>query len=157
MADFDTAVAITLKNEGGYVNNPNDKGGATNMGITQRDMPDIDIQNLTVDQAKQYYREHFWQSLYDSITDQQAANKLFDMGVLFGVGTAVRLLQSSLALTQTRIFDSDTLMVVNTYSNPAFPLLDKYKTRLKIHVRWIVKQNPSQSVFLDGWLKRVDS
>ena len=37
MADFNKAIAIILKHEGGYVNDPDDPGGETNMGITKRD------------------------------------------------------------------------------------------------------------------------
>jgi lysozyme family protein len=34
VADFDVALFITLRFEGGYVNNPSDPGGETNKGIT---------------------------------------------------------------------------------------------------------------------------
>src|ERR1700686_393552 len=96
MADFNQAVAKTLVHEGGYVDNPNDPGGATKYGITQADMPGINIADITTEQAVAYYAEHYWKTLYSQITDQSLAEKLFDMGVLFGVGTAVKLLQIAL-------------------------------------------------------------
>src|SRR5271157_1591973 len=104
MADFETAVLLTLRNEGGYTDNPADPGGATNMGIEQREMPNIDIKTLTVDQATAFYQETYWKPLYSQIENQSVANKLFDLGVLFGVGTAVIILQSVLGLKMDGIF-----------------------------------------------------
>lgn len=40
---FDDAVEIVLKHEGGYVNDKKDPGGETNMGISKRAYPHIDI------------------------------------------------------------------------------------------------------------------
>ena len=105
MADFQIAVALTLKNEGGYVDNPLDPGGATNMGVEQRDLPDIPIRSLTIAQATTYYAQNYWKLYYSQIAAQLIANKIFDMGVLFGVGTAVMLLQQTLAQQVTGIAD----------------------------------------------------
>ena len=49
---FQKALAFTLKWEGGYSNNHNDKGGETRYGISKKAFPDVDIENLTLDQAK---------------------------------------------------------------------------------------------------------
>ena len=65
MADFNQAVVLTLKHEGGFVDNPADPGGATNMGITQRDLPGVDIRNLSTPLAMNYYREHFWRAEHE--------------------------------------------------------------------------------------------
>lgn len=46
MARFEDAIKLTLIHEGGYVNNPADPGGETNMGITKRDHPNEDIKNM---------------------------------------------------------------------------------------------------------------
>jgi len=54
MADTNQSIALTLQNEGGYVDNPNDKGRATKYGITQEDLPGQDIAELTVAQATAY-------------------------------------------------------------------------------------------------------
>lgn len=156
MADFLTAVAKTLTHEGGYVNNPADRGGPTNYGITQADMPGVNIANITPEMATAYYQEHYWKPLYSDITKQDVAEKLFDMGVLFGVGTAVKMLQSSMEseihLVSDGQFGPETLADVNQYAD-----LSTYKTALIQHVINIVNNNPSQHVFANGWIARINS
>ena len=48
---FEEAVKSVLKHEGGYVNDPKDPGGETNFGISKRAFPDLDIKNLTEEDA----------------------------------------------------------------------------------------------------------
>jgi lysozyme family protein len=156
MADFNQAVQKTLVHEGGYVNNPNDRGGPTKYGITQADMPGQDISVITPAQAEDYYHEHYWKELYNEIDDQLIGEKLFDMGVLFGVGTAVKMLQISMAkeinLVSDGTFGPNTLNATNMYGD-----LNAYKQTLLAHVIGIVTKNPSQAVFLQGWSNRVNS
>ena len=157
MADFNTAVQKTLTHEGGYVNNPADRGGPTKYGITQADMSGVNIENITTDMAAKYYEEHYWKNLYSQINDQLLAEKLFDMGVLFGVGTAVKLLQLSMQNQITVVsdgqFGDQTLADVNQQTG----LLPGYKTMLIQHVMNILNNNPSQSVFVNGWVNRINS
>lgn len=154
MAKFSLAVAITLQHEGGYVNNLDDKGGPTNFGITQKDFPGVDMKTLTAGQAQTYYYEHYWKAGYSQIEDQDTASKLFDMGVLFGVGTAVRLAQAVLYVAQSEVFDDKTLLAINQRGAPFLP---PYKARLRVHAEWIVRQDSSQIQFLNGWENRIGS
>lgn len=156
MSDFQLAVAKTLVHEGGYVNNPADRGGPTKYGITQSDMPGVNIAGITPEQAAAYYSEHYWKPLYSQITSQAMAEKLFDCGVLFGVGTAVKMLQISMAkeinLVSDGTFGPNTLAATNMYGD-----LNAYKQTLLAHVIGIVTNNPSQSVFAQGWSNRINS
>lgn len=156
MADFLTAVAKTIIHEGGYVNNPADRGGPTKFGITQSDMPGVDISGLQVTQAEAYYQEHYWKPLYSQITKQEVADKLFDMGVLFGVKTATRMLQTSMEseihLVSDGDFGPETLSDVNLYAS-----LPQYRTTLIQHVINIVHNDPSQNIFSAGWVNRINS
>ena len=159
MADFNQAIQKTLIHEGGYVNNPHDSGGATKYGITQRDMPNIDIRNLTQEQAVEYYREHYWKDLYSQIAYQLLAEKLFDMGVLMGVGTAVRLLQLTLknkiAIVPDGVFGPETLTDIN--QRDGAELLGSYRVMLNQHCINIVNNNPNDSDFIQGWINRINS
>ena len=155
MADPNIAIALTLKNEGGFVNNPADPGGATNMGITQADMPGVNIADLTVTQAETYYDQHYWKSLYSEIEDQFVANKLFDLGVLFGVGTAVQMMQGVLKLTPDGVFGPATLAAVNE-AEP-LSLLTAYKTVMVQHAIDIGGAHPQERQFVVGWLRRINS
>lgn len=159
MAIFQEAVKLTLAHEGGFNDNPSDPGGATNMGILQRDLPDINIKDLTVAQAEAYYQEHFWNPLYDQIEDQSIANKLFDLGVLFGVNTAIRLLQEALqvglALVPDGLFGPKTLAEVNSVEPTS--LLKAYKTLMVSRALAVAAQNPAERIFVQGWISRINS
>jgi lysozyme family protein len=169
VADAKTAILITLdpSHEGGFQKNPNDRanwtGGqvgvgtlvGTNGGITALDMPGADIEHLTVDQKVAYYLEHYWKPLYSSIAPQAVASKLFDMGVLFGVGTAVKNLQVSLDLEMDGIFGPNTLARVNAANESL--LLQNFKSELHAHAESVAAANPHESAFLSDWSRRIDS
>ena len=93
MADFNIAVELVLKHEGGYVDDPNDPGGETNFGISKRAHPDLDIKNLTREQAVEIYEKEYWNPIYGQLNFQELANQLLDFGVNAGTHTAVTLLQ----------------------------------------------------------------
>ena len=65
MARFEAWVEMVLEHEGSYVNDPNDKGGQTNMGITQksfsgflgREASESDMRDMTRDQAIDFYKD----------------------------------------------------------------------------------------------------
>lgn len=157
MADFRTALQKTLIHEGGFVNNPLDHGGPTKYGITQADMPDRIIADITTEDAAGYYLDRYWKPLFSQITDQLVAEKLFDMGVLFGVKTAVRMLQITMShdlnIVSDGVFGNETLADVNQESM----LLSKYRTTLIQHVVNIVNVNPDQNVFVHGWINRINA
>jgi lysozyme family protein len=159
MSDFKIAVLKTLKNEGGYVNDSVDPGGATNFGIIQADMPGVDMKTITQDQAVQYYAQHYWKPLYSQIEDQTVADKLFDMGVLFGVGTAVKNLQQALtsgfSIAVDGGFGAETLSAVNQADGPS--LLNAYKTLLVSHAFAIATAKPETRKFVAGWGRRINS
>jgi lysozyme family protein len=60
MTNFDRAFAVIVGIEGGYVNDPNDPGGETKFGLSKRANPDLDIKNLTLQQAQERYRTRYW-------------------------------------------------------------------------------------------------
>lgn len=93
MMDFDTAFARLIGNEGNYVNNPQDPGGETKFGISKRSYPDVDIANLTAEQAKDIYRRDFWTPLADA--HPAIKFQVFDFAVNSGIGTAIRKLQTA--------------------------------------------------------------
>jgi len=157
MADINQSIALTLRNEGGFVDNPNDKGGATNMGIEQRDLPDINIRDLTIAQAVAYYQENYWKPWMTKIPSQAVCNKIFDMSVLLGIGAAVRLLQRALGFSTSAQDGNYGPETENAVNEAGEGVLAPYKTALAAHFQWIAQQNTSQKIFLDGWLRRVNS
>jgi lysozyme family protein len=174
MADARTAILITIDtdHEGGFQKMPNDPGNwtggkvgvgelvGTKYGITSQDMPGVDIENLTPDQAVAYYSEHYWKPLYSQINDQPLANHLFDMGVLAGVGTAIKCMQRAMNFPQSQCdggFGPTTLGSMNNHIGPdAAALLQQFKHIMCVHYEAIVQANPAEAEFLAGWERRVD-
>jgi lysozyme family protein len=67
MADFNKSVKIVLQHEGAFSDQAADRGGKTMYGISQRQYPDLDIANLTEEQAREIYRRDYWQEEYNKI------------------------------------------------------------------------------------------
>jgi lysozyme family protein len=174
MAEFSVALAITLDDahEGGYQCLRNDSGNwtggkigvgelkGTKYGISAAEFPAVDIQNLTPEQAGAIYKEkHYWPDIYDQIKEQIIADKLFDIGVLFGQGTAVLILQKVLQphfnVVPDQVFGPATLSAVND-SEP-MSLLAAYKTALVTHAVQIGAVNPNDRVFVADWIRRINS
>ena len=99
MADFEQAVALILKHEGGYVHDKNDPGGETNYGISKRAYPAEDIKALTPERAKALYRRDYWDAIRGPELPFPVALVVFDMAVNAGVSAAVKLLQRSVGAT----------------------------------------------------------
>lgn len=147
--NFDDAFSRLLGSEGGLVNNPNDPGGLTNWGISQRSYPDIDIRNLTRDGAKAIYLRDFWNRVNADRLPDGVAFQLFDFAVNSGIETSVRYLQRALGCADDGHWgpmsqaaadgtsESDTIMLLNAER------LD-FMTRLK---NW-----PDAS---RGWSRRI--
>jgi lysozyme family protein len=167
MADPKTAILLTLVHEGGFQNEYADEGNwtegkvgegelkGTKYGISAADFPDLDIKDISEDQAVEIYIEKYWSAHYSGIEDQGVANKIFDMGVLFGEGTAVEYLQRILKITVDGAFGPGTLEAVNE-SDP-ISLLAAYKTVLVAHALSIGAGKPNDRIFVQGWVTRINS
>ena len=92
---FEDIIEITLHHEGGYVNDPNDLGGETNFGIAKRFYPDVDIKNLTKEEASDIYRRDYWDKNKVDDMPEQLRHIYFDMCVNQGKGRAVKILQQA--------------------------------------------------------------
>jgi len=95
---FDKAFDRIIGHEGGYVNHPNDPGGETKFGISKRSYPDVDIANLTVEQARAIYRRDYWDRAKADEYDFAIGFQLFDTAVNSGIGTAIRFLQRAVGV-----------------------------------------------------------
>lgn len=158
MADFLPAVTLTLLHEGGYVNDPLDRGGETNFGISKRSYPSVDIKSLTRDQAIAIYQRDYWR--YGQIQDQSVANKLFDMAVLTSPKRAVQLFQSSICACG-HIFPIDGLWGPRTIAAanaiPPPELLSTFIQEMLTYFQKLLLQTPSDARFFHGWCDRAES
>lgn len=86
MSFFDQAFALVVGIEGGYVNDPQDPGGETKYGISKRAYPNVDIPQLTLDEAKAIYRRDYWNACGCDSMSWERALCAFDCAVNQGEG-----------------------------------------------------------------------
>lgn len=117
MADFDIAFKRTVFNEGGYVNDSDDMGGETYMGVSRKAHPDLDMWKI-IDNVKKYcvdapdinkelksnkelteyiknfYETNYWRpfNLYNQ-QNQRLANQIFDTAVNMGIAKTKKIMQ----------------------------------------------------------------
>lgn len=148
--------------EGGFSNHPNDRGGATNKGITigtfrqvfGRDKTVDDLKALTDDQWMHIYKTCYWDCWKaDLIVSQSIANLLADWCWASG-GTGVRLAQQVLGVAADGIVGPVTLQAVNAAD--ASQLFAALWKRRRKHFEDVAQQ-PGQEVFLKGWMNRLNS
>lgn len=128
---FDQAVQNVLKREGGYVNDPDDRGGETKYGISRNANPDVDIPSLTQDKAIQIYRERYWDAIGADNLPSDLREIAFDAAVNHGVG-----------------WTKQALRRVGGNAQAFFELRARKYARLA--------QDPSQKKFARGWEKRLE-
>ena len=159
MAKFEAAIPLVLQHEGGYVNDPTDPGGETNYGISKRSYPDIDITNLTQEQAKEIYERDFWDKTWNDIMSQDMATTLLDASVNMGRTAAVKLLQQSVnhvygkaLLEVDGVFGTHTLNAVNAASEEVLREFRASRTIFYVDLAW---EKPTMKKFLAGWIRRA--
>lgn len=136
-----------------------DSGGLTKWGISQKAFPNLDIRNLRIEDAANIYRDNYFRPIHGyEMQDQDVANKIFDMAVNMGIGTATKLCQKSCcALGQLVAVDGsfgpNTLEAVNRCEPGA--LLGMLRAESKAHYESIAEANPDLKQYLNGWLKRA--
>ena len=150
--NFDYAIPFILRHEGGLCNTAGDAGGLTNFGICQRSYPNVDIRNLTQEDAIAIYQRDFWQSSWDQL-DKRVAAKVFDISVNCGESWGPKILQRALGVTDDGIVGPHTIEAANNEA-PGI-VLTAMKLALDTHYEAIVATNPGDQKFLDEWEERA--
>ena len=129
MLNFDEAVYLILKHEGGYVNNPNDTGGETNFGISKRAYPDLDIAGLTAFDAQEIYKRDCWDKVKGDKLPAGLDLMVFDFAVNAGVSRASKVLQKIIGAKPDGIIGSKTLNLVNAHGDALALTTEYYRLR----------------------------
>lgn len=113
VSPFERAFRIVVGEEGGYVNDPRDPGGETKFGISKRAYPDVDIRNLTLDDARAIYRRDYWDRVGGDDLPYRWALLVFDAAVNQGVDPAIRMMQDALGVMVDGNIGPRTLAAAN--------------------------------------------
>jgi lysozyme family protein len=158
MTRFAPCLAFTLKEEGGFVDDPRDPGGATNMGITLatlrlwRDDAGLGaeaLRALTHEAAAGIYGAHYWNRMRCDGLPAGVDLMVFDFGVNAGAGRAALLLQDIVGAAADGFIGAGTLRLV-ARNEPA-ALTERLAARQEAHYRAL----PGFATFGRGWLART--
>lgn len=177
---FSDYLPILRKVEGGYSNLSADKGGETYAGITKKNFPTWEgwniinsvkpKQNQIIVNSKldkliaDFYKKNFWDVLKCDKLSKSVAINLCDFAVGSGIATAVkgfqRVINSLLPTGATTLVDDGkigNLTIESANKLEQKKLNDALLLYRANFYKKIVENNPSQNVFLSGWLTRLTS
>ena len=150
---FDQIIEKVLIHEGGYVNDPTDLGGETKFGITERFYADIDIKNLTKEQAKEIYKKDYWDKNRVEELPENLWYVFFDMCINQGRKAAVKILQRA-ANSKGRNISVDGGMGPSTIKALTGIEVDRVRAYRVKYYSDLVTSKPEQDRFYFGWFRR---
>ena len=161
MADFKEYAKKLIENEGGYVNHPDDLGGPTQCGVTLNTFKQYCGQGSTIKDLREMsygtwceiMKDLYWDKcLADEIENQAVAEITVDWCVNSGT-QGLRKVQEIAGTKPDGIAGPKTLAAINGANQKE--LFDRIMSaRNQFYVN-IVKKNPTQRVFMNGWMNRL--
>jgi lysozyme family protein len=155
--NFAACLAFTLSQEGGYSDDPDDPGGATQDGITLQTLRDYrddqsltpaDLQAMTTTERDDIYRLQYWEPVNGDGLPDGCDQCVFDFAVNAGVETSSKSLQAILGVTVDGAIGKTTTGAA--VSANVLELINKFTL-----ARIDYYDSLNQSEFIDGWLNRV--
>lgn len=156
---FDECLKLVLKSEGGFVNNPNDPGGMTNLGVTRntweawvgRASSEKEMKSLTPELVAPLYKRKYWDAIRGDELPDGVDYCVFDMAVNSGVGRAVKFLQEIVGTTVDGAIGPKTLAATRAYD--PVKLIEAYNEKRKAFLASL----PTYQYFGKGWNHRIAS
>lgn len=177
---FERAFQHTVRFEGGFVDDPDDPGGATNYGVSLRyllstgeieafdydadgDVDADDIRKMTPQDAQIVYRERFWFDWMDDFRVEDLAIKVFDLGVNTGPAQAGKFLQRAI---NEQLPSGHKLIVDGIIGPKTCQIIKSLKVDQALIALWDVEHHAARFYYmlaekrrasrkyLFGWLRR---
>ena len=164
MTAFEAALPFVLRWEGGFVDHPDDPGGRTNRGVTQRVYDDWrrrqglvrrDVKLIEDDEVNQIYKTGYWFPPRCDLLAQQLDLVHFDTAVNMGPGRAVRFLQGAVGVGVDGDFGPATQRAVSQCDFAT--TIVQYCDAREAYYRELAARKPELGVFLKGWLNRLNA
>lgn len=162
---FEACLPIILASEGGFVDDPQDPGGATNLGITLAELSAwrgrvctiADVEALTVADVAPIYQADYWNVTHCSQWPAGVDLCVFDCAVNEGPGQAVRTLQRAAGVVADGEVGPATLAAVARSDVPTLikrieAIRDAFYESLKTFPRfgkgWLARDGRTQALAL---------
>jgi lysozyme family protein len=167
---YEVAFDKTISHEGGFQNNPKDRGNwtggavgkgvnkGTKYGIAAASYPDLDISNLELADAKSIYRRDFWEKIHADEMPAAIGYMAFDMAVNHGRSLSAQLIQKALGVAQDGRIGDITLGAINKANT--LKLIDGIADAREAKYRSLAAASSNYAEFLGsesprkGWLGR---
>jgi lysozyme family protein len=157
--NFARALALVLKSEGGWSDNPADPGGATMKGVTlanfrryvKADASKDDLRKISDAELATVYRRFYWDAVAGAELPGGVDYAVFDFAVNSGPGRAAKYLQAAVGAAQDGRIGPATLSAVGARP-PGAVIDDLCDARLAF-----LRRLPTWPVFGKGWSDRVRS
>lgn len=160
--EFQWALHIILNLEGGVSHHPADRGGLTNLGVTQgtydlylksKGLPAADVREISRETATEVYRSMFWEPAACPFLTWRLGLLHFDTAVQRGAVKANRMLQQIIGVKPDGMIGPQTLQVIAIAEEES--ILRNYLRDRERHYEQRVAEAPDQAVFLAGWRNRL--
>jgi len=156
-SNWQKSFEMMLKSEGGYVNNPADPGGMTNLGVTKatwenwvgRASDEAEMRGLTPEKVAPLYKNKFWDMCRCDDLPSGVDYLVFDFAVNAGPGRSAKTLQTAVGATPDGGIGPMTLAAVAKYD--ANELVEKFSQAKEDFYRSL----STFGTFGKGWLNRV--
>lgn len=162
MSAFERALKQTLGFEGGWSNDPHDRGGPTNYGITQRvydtwrlttGQVGRTVELISDEEIRAIYFADYWTPCRCDELPELLALAVFDMAVNSGVMNATLTLQRTLGVRADGVIGPITIRTAEQ-TDPAAAVL-RYLKKRGAFLQEVIEARPGNAKFLGGWIARL--
>lgn len=164
---LDQIIDLILKAEGGYTNHPNDRGGPTNYGVIQseyslylgRPASIDDVKKMPIAHARDIFKKKYYFAPKINLLPEELQPVVTDACVLYGPKRAIIFLQNIVGVNSDGSLGPATAKAADdaVASRGIRDVVDAYVEERIDFCERIVKNNPSQAVFLKGWKNRANT
>lgn len=167
---IDDLLEDLLRREGGYVNNPSDRGGPTNLGITQKTLAAYygrpasieDVKRITPELAKEIYQRIYLDGPGIHTMPEPIQPALFDAAVNSGPRRSIEWLQQVLNYAGYGPLQADGAVgpatraaAVKAQGEMGAMLLAALVDQRRAFLEDLMRGDPSQEKFRRGWIRRL--
>jgi len=157
ISNWQKSFELMLKSEGGYVNNPADPGGMTNLGVTKatwenwvgRESDEAEMRGLTPEKVEPLYKKKYWDAVRGDELPPGISYLCFDFAVNAGAGRSIKTLQTAVGVTPDGGFGPMTMAAVQAVDPNE--LIERFSQAKEDFYRSLT----TFATFGKGWLNRV--